>query len=89
MIQANTIEIGDYVSITSDSQIFKVIDLETGRKYPDRLKCSAYPNVVMYIPLTWRVYKRTVEKTGLLSVNCEQIQNFLNENKWQNDDIIQ
>lgn len=79
MIQANTIEIGDYVSITSDSQIFKVIDLETGRKYPDRLKCSAYPNVVVYIPLTWRVYKRdNPDMSDLISVNCEQIQNFLN-----------
>lgn len=78
MIQANTIKIGDHISIISDSQILKVIDLEIGRKYPDRLKCTAYPNAVVYIPLSWCVYKRTVEKTGLLAVNCEQIQNFLN-----------
>lgn len=52
MQKAETIEVGDFISFTSQSDVYEVI-----RREKTRIKCKRYFSV-MYVPYTVMVYKR-------------------------------
>lgn len=74
MQKAKTIEVGEYISLTSQSDVYQVLKREK-----TRLKCKRHFSV-LYVPYTVMVYKREkpVQKTNYK--HCAEIANILHAN---------
>lgn len=74
MQKAKTIEVGEYISLTSQSDVYQVVNREK-----TRLKCKRNFSV-MYIPYTVMVHKREKPILKTNYKHCAEIANILHAN---------
>lgn len=74
MQKAKTIEVGEFISLTSQSDVYQVLKREK-----TRLKCKRYFSV-MYVPYTVMVHKREKPILKMNYKHCAEIANILHAN---------